>query len=337
MSGRGRQHEAELRVIPHTNFAPTMIKAPQQPKADQSSQSEMDTFFDFNQGTNSPSAGMASKPNTMHKMDWGGVFDGPDERPRFNGPSHNYGQYKQQVGVPAGSTTSMPLATDFSGYGTGLGDMDASGGMAGWSSGIDLDAEMTMDFGNPPPPMPSTFFPAPHNVDASRRFVDPNTIEESASNVGRLWPGMHQQAAMQRAAQAQAMQQRQARLHKQQAQYRQVVEASSQPPKQAAGKPTTEPHVEESISRLLHRMRHNNHMSNGEDGSPGSGFPPNFARLKKDEEEMDEDERLLASEEGKKLTSKERRQLRNKVSARAFRSRRKGMHGTCASFFHSVR
>ncbi|GAM91588.1 hypothetical protein ANO11243_096400 [Dothideomycetidae sp. 11243] len=38
---------------------------------------------------------------------------------------------------------------------------------------------------------------------------------------------------------------------------------------------------------------------------------------------MDEDERLLASEEGKKLSSKERRQLRNKVSARAFRSRRK--------------
>jgi hypothetical protein len=47
--------------------------------------------------------------------------------------------------------------------------------------------------------------------------------------------------------------------------------------------------------------------------------------MRKDEEEMDEDERLLASEEGKKLSSKERRQLRNKVSARAFRSRRKGM------------
>merc|ERR1712230_262179 len=49
----------------------------------------------------------------------------------------------------------------------------------------------------------------------------------------------------------------------------------------------------------------------------------NLPRSKKEEEEMDEDERLLASEEGKKLSSKERRQLRNKVSARAFRSRRK--------------
>lgn len=49
----------------------------------------------------------------------------------------------------------------------------------------------------------------------------------------------------------------------------------------------------------------------------------NISRPKKDEDDMDDDERLLASEEGKKLTSKERRQLRNKVSARAFRSRRK--------------
>lgn len=51
---------------------------------------------------------------------------------------------------------------------------------------------------------------------------------------------------------------------------------------------------------------------------------PHLTRSRKDEDDMDEDERLLASEEGKKLSSKERRQLRNKVSARAFRSRRKG-------------
>jgi len=39
---------------------------------------------------------------------------------------------------------------------------------------------------------------------------------------------------------------------------------------------------------------------------------------------MDDDEKLLNSEEGKLLDSKKRRQLRNKVSARHFRSRRKG-------------
>ncbi|EQK99667.1 ribonuclease Z [Ophiocordyceps sinensis CO18] len=55
----------------------------------------------------------------------------------------------------------------------------------------------------------------------------------------------------------------------------------------------------------------------------GQAAVSNLPRARKDEEDMDEDERLLASEEGKKLSSKERRQLRNKVSARAFRSRRK--------------
>ena len=67
--------------------------------------------------------------------------------------------------------------------------------------------------------------------------------------------------------------------------------------------------------------------SNDDDAATptGNGTLSHGARMRKDEEDMDEDERLLASEEGKKLSSKERRQLRNKVSARAFRSRRKGM------------
>lgn len=43
----------------------------------------------------------------------------------------------------------------------------------------------------------------------------------------------------------------------------------------------------------------------------------------RDEMDLDEDTKLLMSEEGKKLSSKERRQLRNKVSARNFRERRK--------------
>jgi len=48
---------------------------------------------------------------------------------------------------------------------------------------------------------------------------------------------------------------------------------------------------------------------------------PEILKLKNAE---DEDEKILASEEGKRLNSKERRQLRNKVSARNFRVRRKG-------------
>lgn len=64
-------------------------------------------------------------------------------------------------------------------------------------------------------------------------------------------------------------------------------------------------------------------MMHGDSMSPDDMLP-HIMRSKKDEDDMDEDERLLNSEEGKKLSSKERRQLRNKVSARAFRSRRKG-------------
>lgn len=46
-------------------------------------------------------------------------------------------------------------------------------------------------------------------------------------------------------------------------------------------------------------------------------------RHKKELSEMDQDERLLASVEAKKLTSRQRRQIRNRVSARQFRLRRK--------------
>lgn len=79
--------------------------------------------------------------------------------------------------------------------------------------------------------------------------------------------------------------------------------------------------LDQRIDAVLSRMKPTKIVPSA--SSPGQTLP-HIARMKKDEEEMDEDERLLASEEGKKLSSKERRQLRNKVSARAFRSRRKG-------------
>ena len=80
---------------------------------------------------------------------------------------------------------------------------------------------------------------------------------------------------------------------------------------------------EDTISRVMSEMRRNSSMSDPMSPQSGSVLP-HIAKMKKEEDDMDEDERLLNSEEGKKLSSKERRQLRNKVSARAFRSRRKG-------------
>ncbi|KAM5379868.1 hypothetical protein ACJA88_005296 [Fusarium oxysporum] len=91
------------------------------------------------------------------------------------------------------------------------------------------------------------------------------------------------------------------------------------PPSRGKAPQPTDPIVEQKITQLLNSMRAKPSMPESQATSPMANLP----RSKKDEEEMDEDERLLASEEGKKLSSKERRQLRNKVSARAFRSRRK--------------
>ena len=65
-------------------------------------------------------------------------------------------------------------------------------------------------------------------------------------------------------------------------------------------------------------------VKTGTTAKSSKSFPllPDLLNLKQAE---DEDEKILASEEGKKLNPRERRQLRNKVSARNFRVRRKGM------------
>lgn len=282
----------------------------------------MDSFFDFSDANQaSPTVASASQPaDTMSPFD-------KEEQKQFSGPSHDYGQFKQQVGLPVGSLANLPQSGMYDGFNAGMdGEFNSA---FGWNSGIDMDSDMAMDFASQP--SQSMYY---SNDGPSGVFVDPNSVggQEPASNVGRLWPGMHsqqaQQAAMQKAAQAQAVHQRQMKL---QAQYRQAPApaptAPAPAPQQSHGKRSsqvTEPHVEESISRLLNQMRQNNAGGSDDAGSP-SDVLPHIARMKKDEEEMDEDERLLASDEGKKLSSKERRQLRNKVSARAFRSRRKGM------------
>jgi hypothetical protein len=145
----------------------------------------------------------------------------------------------------------------------------------------------------------------------SNTLPSPPVMPSQTGNVGRLWPGAHSQAAL---AKAQA-QQRQQQMMQQQQPQRQVQQ---QKPRSKSNQPA-DPLVEQKITQLLNSMR-------AKPPSPDALSPPNMgnlARSKKEEDDMDEDERLLASEEGKKLSSKERRQLRNKVSARAFRSRRK--------------
>jgi len=252
----------------------------------------------------------------------------------FSGPSHQYEQYKQQTGLPVGGLANTLAFNDMS-YGMNSGTVmpgdsffDVPNGlydfnyMDGRSLSVGDGTDLDLDMDSPETEaLPAYFYPT-----AKNEFIDPNAVggqEEPSpptSNARRVFPGMHQQAAQAKAAQ----QQKQQEMIRQQ-QQRQLA-AQQAPPAQsrgnrAAAHPPTDPIVEERISRLLHQMRQNSAGEDDEASTPTN--LPHIAKLKKEEEDMDEDERLLASEEGKKLSSKERRQLRNKVSARAFRSRRK--------------
>ena len=268
----------------------------------------------------------------------GSYFASSQSQQTFSRPSYNYDNYRQQTGLPVGGlantfalnlangmqytgthhgyvmpteTLNIPLSSTLDDLDIGFNHFDSVG-----MSDMDLEDESPSDS------LPTIFYPSSVSSD---QFIDPTALsgqEDSPTDAAparRMYPGMHtQQAAQAKAQQAQRQQEMMAR----QQQQRQIP---GQKPLPAQSKSQQkDPHVEESISRLLHQMRQNSVGSADDDASTPTGNLTNVARLKKEEDEMDEDERLLASEEGKKLTSKERRQLRNKVSARAFRSRRKG-------------
>ena len=257
----------------------------------------------------------------------------------FAPPTHQYGQHKQQTGISVGA-----LATTY-----GVNQIDQfsysgnqqhypvmpSDGYFGLNNTDDF-----VDFGTAPNRSSSGDMDLDYRgspldpTSAGTDFINPAaivgediTIQATPSQIhpGRIYPGMHQQAALAK-AQAEAQQKQQQAISQHQ------CNASGHHSRQSSrngrnARPPTDPHVEESISRLLNQMRHSSVTSSNDDDAitpTANGSQSHLSRTKKDEEDMDEDERLLASEEGKKLSSKERRQLRNKVSARAFRSRRKG-------------
>lgn len=236
----------------------------------------------------------------------------PSTTQTLSGPSHNYDMYRQQTGfVPGALTNTMAVnQTNNTGY-QDFGSLDYLSSFSPENDVFDFNASpsqgtMEMEFESP---ADSQFFPT---VNPSSIEHDTSALSQTSS-VGRLWPGAHSQAAL---AKAQAQQ----RQQQQQQQLIQQTQRQTSPKSRGKAPQPTDPIVEQKITQLLNSMR----------AKPASNEPEsqsvlnNLPKSKKDEEEMDEDERLLASEEGKKLSSKERRQLRNKVSARAFRSRRKG-------------
>lgn len=248
----------------------------------------------------------------------------------FQAPSHQYDEHRQQTGLPPGAL-SMTYNQVPMGFSTSQGFPMNGDVYAGHHMKRE---EAPFDFNAAPGRNPSEMDIESDNMNSSpyfyqaqpgnkNQYIDPSAIggQELAqagpsTQVGRMYPGMHQQAAM-----AKAQQQKQSEMVRHQMQQRPEQVPAAMP--QARGPRNPDPVVEERISRLLQQMRANA-MANGEGSPTPSNGMPQMAKARKDEADMDEDERLLASEEGKKLSSKERRQLRNKVSARAFRSRRKG-------------
>lgn len=227
--------------------------------------SEMDNLFDFNQVTAQPQQQQQLSPADPSVPAQLALVDDFDNN--YAGPSHQYDLFRQQTGIPVGDLSHL--------------QMPEPGFDASWQ--FDMGGMMGVP-----------------RMTAIREAEEEQEEEEAPSNVGRLWPGMHQQQA-QRAAQAkaQALALRQAR-----APFQDMSPLDGRPvhPRQ----PSMAPSLDDDFAGphgLASRSMHG---------------------VKREDDDMDEDERLLASEEGKKLSSKERRQLRNKVSARAFRSRRKG-------------
>lgn len=232
----------------------------------------------------------------------------------FTAPSHQYDLYKQQTGlVPGALTTTLSMNPPHS-YLPEFLDFQQQQML------MSIREDDVFDFNTPlqvdAPSLDVSFQTTSADSMYLNSTIDPTAIggqEPDAipmpaltSTPGRVWPGIHQQ---------------QAALARAQQQQRQQLQAQQQANKaQKARSPQTSDSIaEQSVQQILNSMR-----SEPVQYTPIKSLPPvSFPKQKKAEEEMDEDEKFLASEEGKKLDSKERRQLRNKVSARAFRSRRK--------------
>jgi hypothetical protein len=292
-------------------------------------------FFDFGQMASPTQPSLKREPSATSTMASPTSTTIDDDLQTPAKPSHEYERFKQQTGLPMGSIaglsagygTGMPMFSS-----TGLDEMAMMGGDSamdgGWNSGLPMDVGMNMGMDYR---QNGYAF-----ADASQDdFVDPSTIEE-VPNV-RVWPGMHQQQAALAKAQAQAQAHQQRAQHTAHQKQQQAMAQQQQQQQQQqnrlrstgsanhkAPSPLSDAHTEEMITRVVAQIRADSQNASSAMQDNGQGLLPHIIRAKKDEEDMDEDERLLASEEGKKLSSKERRQLRNKVSARAFRSRRKG-------------
>ncbi|KAF8251589.1 hypothetical protein K440DRAFT_658669 [Wilcoxina mikolae CBS 423.85] len=279
------------------------------PFSQESSFGDIDSFLDF--GDNSFLTSPAVNPSTLQRPSFStsspsSAQSTPSTTSEFPAPSHPYGLHLQQTDV-----LGLDIGENFFGENQAFMQLDSDSSTPTHSANSSLPPYFypeqpatttaeTMSQGISPLMTIGELDSAPVKMETSPPA--PTVIRPQPQRMN-YYPGYHQEMYNEnmRALQAQ-------KLARQKA-------AAAAPPRAA-------PHPQqEKIDALLDSFRST--------GSPTTlnksqnDLLPHIARMKKEEDEMDEDERLLASEEGKKLSSKERRQLRNKVSARAFRSRRK--------------
>lgn len=258
---------------------------------------DIESFIDFDKpnpspflstATSSSSFSTPSSPQSTPHL--------TQAQPAFSAPSHPYERYPQQTLPPPGITFD--------------GDM----------TGTDLFVGLINDQYSDMPPlnaMPSCFYT--ESASAGENSMVQAIAPAMMSNVENVRAVPVKQGSQSAAPRFQRPQPTYyAGIHQEMANQKLLEEAQR---RQQAAMQEAGP-KDDRINLLLMSMRATQPSTASRRET--SNITPHISRMKKEEEEMDEDERLLASEEGKKLSSKERRQLRNKVSARAFRSRRKG-------------
>lgn len=248
----------------------------------------------------------------------------------MSGPSFDYESYQQHTGLVTGAIANTHAINQSLLYGNGY---------------LTADSGMDFNFNSPLIPQASPFdSPVSDTMDAAnaspvRQTVDPSRLSQSESSQSilsptnmRVYNGFHtnQAAAAAEAAKskvkAEAQQLQQQQIIQQQQQQQQRHAAQSAKPQKPRVQPVADPLLDQKISQVLNSFRQQQDSSPLDLQSPPS--PADGDRSQSKElDDMDEDERLLNSEAGKKLSPKERRQLRNKVSARHFRKRRKEMIG----------
>ncbi|KAK4148436.1 hypothetical protein C8A00DRAFT_38995 [Chaetomidium leptoderma] len=242
----------------------------------------------------------------------------------FTGPSHQYDLYKQQTGLVPGALTTTLSMNQPQGYLQEFLDLQQTNMLVGLETDDMFDfnsplqgtldaSHLDMDFQTPADDaglyLNTTINPSTMGGQEPDALSSP--MPSLSSHDGRVWPGIHQQqAALARAQQQQKQQQQQLQRQRARAQQAKQVQKSRSPQ-------TSDSIAEQNVQHILNSMR-----SEPVQYTPIKSLPP-APKPKKPETEMDADEKFLASEEGKKLATRERRQLRNKVSARAFRYRRK--------------